>query len=157
NLYALMKLTLIVGLVLSTLFDLNGAAMLSRADWGAPEVEVTHASGKWTIAGKKQKVRLDEATFTVSVDAGPVKWAMAGSEPDDLVVKSRGKEFELRLADAAKIEIVKYDTGYQTGVKIRLGQFGKNKASTSVPEPDLELVLTLGLEGKAEDLVFNSV
>src|SRR5689334_15613418 len=124
-LYAPMKITLILGLFATTFNDcaLSAAEMLPRADWGAPEVSVTHASGKWTLAGKKQKVTLDETVLTVSVDAGPVKWTMAGSAPDDLLVKSQGEEFELRLADAGKTEIVKYDTGYQTGVKIRLGKF----------------------------------
>ena len=114
-------------------------------------MEVTHAGGKWTMTGKKQKVSLDERTLAISVQAGPVTWTMAGSQPDDLLVKSKAGEFELRLADAGKTEIVKYDTGYQTGVKIRLSQF-RSKAGS---ELDFQLVLTMGLEGKDEDLVFN--
>jgi hypothetical protein len=54
----------------------------------------------------------------------------------------------LRLADARKIDISKYDTGYKTGIKIRLEQF---------PRGDLALVLTACLEGKDEDLVCDAV
>jgi len=151
-----MRANRIVSLLLGAFLSsaASGAEPLSRAEWGAPEVEVTHAGGKWTMTGKKQKVTLDEATLAISVEAGPVKWAMAGSESDDLLVKSKGEESELRLSEAGKTEIVKYDTGYQTGVKIRLSQFRKKGTET---EFDLGLVLTMGLEGKAEDLVFSIV
>ena len=144
------RLCPVVSVFFLSLFG-SAAQTLPRAEWGAPEVSVTSANGKWTLAGRKQTVSLDEATLALAVAAGPVTWTMAVSEPDDLLVKAKGEEFNLRLADAGRIEIVKYDTGYQTGVKIRLDRF-KNKSGADL---DLALVLTLGLEGKAEDLVFN--
>jgi Family of unknown function (DUF5696) len=130
---------------------------LSRAEWGAPEVKVSHADGKWTIAGKKQTVVLDEKTLEMTVDAGPVKWGMAASQADDVLVKSGGEEFTLRLADAEKIDITPYDTGYKTGVKIRLERFRNNGQLHSGGELDLALVLTACLEGKEEDLVCDAV
>ena len=125
----------------------------SRAERGGPLVNVSHADGKWIVAGQKQTVTLDEATLAMTVNAGPVTWNFAPSEADDMVVKSHGEEFNLHLTDAGKIEIEKYDTGYQTGIKIRLGQFRDAGMLHSGPELDLGLVLTLGLEGKDEDLV----
>jgi uncharacterized protein DUF5696 len=83
------------------------------------------------------------------VDAGSTEWTMVPSAPKDMLVKSRGKESYLRLADAKKISIVPYDTGFRTGLKIILGNWMQGRRNL-----DLELVLTLGLEGKDEELVF---
>ena len=114
---------------------------------------MSHAGRIWTIAGRKQTVTLDESTLAMTVEAGPVTWNLAPSDTDDLVVKSQGEEFNLGLAAAGKTEIVKYDTGYQTGVKIRLERFRGNGMLHQGSELDLALVLTVGLEGKDEDLV----
>ncbi len=67
-----------------------------------------------------------------------------------MLVRSGGEEFPLRLADAKKIEIAPCDTGAKTGVKITLGQWRHKDA-----ELDLTLYLTVCLEGKDEDLVFD--
>lgn len=121
---------------------------LPRAEWGAPQVDVTQANGTWIIAGQKQKVVLNGSDLAMSVDAGPVNWKMSPSEPGDVVAKRNGEEFDLRLADAGKSRITRYDTGYKTGVKIRLAGFRHGDE-----ELDLALVLTVCLEGKDEDLI----
>src|SRR4051812_39560542 len=87
----------------------------SRAERAAPLVNVSHGGGKWTISGEKHKVTLTESTLAVRIDAGPVTWNLAASEPDDLLVKSKGEEFNLHLTDAETVSIVPYDTGYKTG------------------------------------------
>ena len=59
----------------------------------------------------------------------------------------------LRLTDAGKISVAPYDTGYKTGVKIRLEDFRHQGLLNQGRELDLALVLTVCLEGKDEELV----
>jgi hypothetical protein len=129
------------------------AEVLPREQWGAPEVTVSYKDGKWIIAGKKHKVILNASDLAMKVEAGPVNWAMAPSQKDDMLVKSKGEEFYLRLADAGRMDITPYDTGYKTGLKIRLEQFRSRGLLTKGLELDLALVLTVCLEGRAEELV----
>lgn len=128
---------------------------LPREQWGAPSVTVSHSGGKWIIAGRSQTVTIGESDLTLEVRAGPAVWKMVPSGPDDVLVKSRGELFSLRLASAGKVTIAPYDTGYKTGVKIALGQFRSNGLLYRGVELDLTLYLTVCLEGKAEDLVFD--
>ncbi len=130
------------------------AARPQPAAWGEPAVAVSHASGKWTIAGKKQVVTLDEKTLAVTVQAGPVTWKMVPSSKQDLLVRADDDEFRLRLADAGEIQIAPYRTGFKTGVKISLGGF-RNAGQRAPGSPlDLRLFLTMALEGGDEDLTF---
>lgn len=128
-----------------------------RDQWGAPAVTVSHVEGKWIVSGKKHKVILDESDFSMKVRAGPVTWSMAPSSQDDMLVKSRAEEFYLRLADAGKIEIMPYDTGYKTGVKIRLEQFRDGGLLNEGLDLDLALCLTICFKGKAEELICDAV
>ena len=41
----------------------------SPADTGAPQVTVSHSAGKWTLAGRKNTVELNESDFAVGVHA----------------------------------------------------------------------------------------
>jgi hypothetical protein len=133
------------------LFSSHVAAQkLPRDQWGAPPISVSHEGGKWIIAGKKNKVTLNEADLALTVKAGAAQWNMVPSAARDMLVKFRGEEFPLRLADAKEISIVSYDTGFRTGVKLNLSGW-KQKGS----ELDLKLFLTLGLEGRDEELVFD--
>jgi hypothetical protein len=77
---------------------------------------VSHGGGKWTIAGKKQTIILNESDLALAVRAGPDVWAMVPSGPHDMLAKARGEEFSLRLADANRLVIVPYDTGFKTGM-----------------------------------------
>src|SRR5258706_15700576 len=52
------------------------AQQLPREQWGAPAVDVSHANGKWIIAGKKNTVTIDEADLTLKVQAGASVWDM---------------------------------------------------------------------------------
>jgi hypothetical protein len=123
--------------------------LASRDEWGAPQVNVTHTAGKWVIAGKKHTVSLNEADLGLDVRAGAIQWTMVPSGTNDLCVRLGDKEIFVRLADAKKIEISRYETGYQVGVKIGLSDW-----STPAGGLELKLHLTLGLEGAAEELVF---
>src|ERR1041384_5442873 len=115
------------------------AQQLPREQWGAPAVAVSQANGKWTIAGKKNKVTLNATDLALSVQAGPATWAMVPSSGKDLRVKSRGEEFYLRLADAQKLSVTRYDTGFKTGVKISLGQWRHNGLLHPRGEVDLKV------------------
>ncbi len=124
-----------------------------RDQWGAPQVVVSHSSGAWVIAGRKNQVTLDESSLAMTVKAGSVSWMLGPSSANDVLVRSRGEDLFLRIADAAKVEIVPYDTGARTGVKVRLDRF-RDKSGSDL---DLALCLTVCLEGKDEELVCEAV
>jgi len=126
----------------------------SRADSVRKSVTVSREHGDWLIRGQKQTVTITESNLAVRVDAEGAKWSMAPSEPDDCVVRTGGKETKLRLAGAKRIEIVPYDTGFKRGVKVTLGDW-RRQDSTDKSAYDLVMYLTIGLEGKDEDLVFD--
>ena len=107
--------------------------------------------------GTCQTVVIDESTLAMSIVAGPASWSLAPSEAHDLLVKSQGEEFFLRLTGAEKIEFTPYDTGYKTGVRFRLERFRDAGLLHRGAELDLALVFTVCLEGKDEDLVCDVV
>jgi hypothetical protein len=119
---------------------------LSRADWGAPEIEVLHRNGTWLINGKKQQVVLKESDFALHVKTSTETWSMVPSAAGDMEVRANGKTQKLRLAAAGSKNIEYYDTGYKTGIQITLQDW---------PGLDLKLFLTICLEGDQEDLVFD--
>lgn len=127
------------------------AQPLTREQWGAPLVIVSHTNGQWTIAGQRHSAILTESNLALEVRAGTAVWNMAASGPNDLVVRSAGKELSLRLADAKQIETTPYDTGFKTGVKITLSDWRHDGAKL-----DLKLHLTVCLEGADEELVFDT-
>ena len=118
---------------------------LTREQWGAPEVRVSETNGKWTIAGKKNVITLNETDLAMKVQAAETVWQMVPSAANDLLVRSKGVDSSLRLADATKKTFTRYDTGFKSGVKIVL--YGWKSI-------DLTLVLTVVLEGREEELVF---
>lgn len=133
------------------------AQTLPRAEWGAPLVAISHSNGKWLIAGRKNKVALDEKDLSLSIQNGDAKWAMVPSATNDMLVKTGGAEFPLRLADAGTISIEPYDTGFKTGIKLTLSGWRHVVQPGDVPPPvGLTLYLTIALEGKDEDLVFDT-
>ena len=108
-----------------------GAQQFPRGEWGAPAVTVTHEARQWIVAGKRNKLRLNESDLALWIEAGTTEWKMAPSSPRDMLVKRSGQEFNLRLADAKKISIVPYDTGFKTGIKISFSQWQHGGASLS--------------------------
>jgi Family of unknown function (DUF5696) len=128
-----------------------------KEDWGAPLVNVSHTGNNWIITGQKHKVTFNDSDFSIKINAGSVSWSMASSEDNDMVVKSKGEEFSLKLTSAEKIDITKYDTGYKTGIKIRLEKFHNSGMLSKGLKVDLAVVLTICLEGDDEDLVYDAV
>src|SRR5712692_5645421 len=96
-------------------------AQSERPDRGLPPVAlVSHESGKWIIAGKKNIVTLSQADLAISVKAGDTTWRLRPSGHKDALVKSGGSEFFLRLADAGAITVEPHAPGYKSGVKLTL-------------------------------------
>ena len=129
----------------------------TRAQWGAPDVTVTHANGEWTIAGQKNKVVLNDSDLALNIDAQGVTWKMVPSQPDDILIKSHGELFHAALRSADHIDIAPYDTGFETGVKITLSGFHENGMLYKGQPLDLVLYLTICLENPNEDLVMTAV
>ena len=137
-----------------TLLILNAlsihAQQLSREQWGGVPVTVSHQNGNWIIAGKKQKVTLNEHSLAIDIETPAAKWSTLTSTPHDMLVKTGAEEFAIGLAQAEKIEIVPYDAGFKTGVKLSLSGWSHNSRNL-----DLKLFLTVCLEGRNEELVFD--
>src|SRR5580658_6683565 len=114
---------------------------ISRADRGMPAVTVAHTGGSWTIAGQHTTVILDARSLALHVQAGPAIWDMVPSAATDMRVKAGDEEFFVRLADAGKISIVPYDTGFKTGVKIALGQWPQPFSWKHLFQKKLDLTL----------------
>jgi hypothetical protein len=67
----------------------------------ACHAQVSHADGKWTIAGGPNRVELDESTLAVRVQAGSVEWNLLPSAADDMLVRAGDDEL---VAEATAIE-----------------------------------------------------
>ena len=124
----------------------------TREQWDAPSVTVSGQSGRWIIAGKKNKATLNESDLSISIDSGTERWNLVPSSAGDLIVRAGRRDFKLRLADARKKTIVPYDTGFKTGVKISLSDW---RASDGT-QIDAVLFLTIALEGPNEELTFDT-
>jgi Family of unknown function (DUF5696) len=140
---------LLITLVLS---PAQRAQQLSREQWGAMLTTVSHSGGKWIIAGKTNRVTLNETDLAIAIQSGSTHWAMMPSKSGDMLVQSKGEQLSLRLADARKISIVPYDAAFKMGVRIGLSGWQQRGAPL-----DLELFLTICLEGSNEEVVFDVV
>ncbi len=136
--------------VLLSLATVAASQQPSREQWGAMPVKVSHQGDSWIIAGKRTTVSLNQADLALNVLAGTAQWKMVGSSAGDIIVKSGGEEASLRLADAKQIAIVPYDAGFKTGIKVSLSGW-TNKGRNL----DLQVYLTVCLEGNNEEVVFD--
>jgi len=109
-------------------------------------VTVSHEGSKWLVKGKLNSFTLNEFDLALTIQTGPTQWQLMSSKLGDMIVRSKGQEFTWRIADAKKISIVPYDAGFKTGVKLVLSSWANNI--------DLDLFMTICLEGKSEELVF---
>jgi len=132
------------------------AAQDAPSDTGAPQVAVTHAAGKWTLAGRKNTVVLNEADLAVTVQSGPASWKMVPSADTDMLARQDGDEFRVRLADAGETRITPYQTGFKTGIKMVLDRFRNTGLKAPGSLLDVRLVLTMCLEGAEEELVWEA-
>jgi Family of unknown function (DUF5696) len=130
-------------------------ALMAAGQTTPSRVQVTREGTLFTVTGAHQRFTIDTRDLALSIRAGAVTWSArapaALATAADLVVRHRGSDAALRLADAGSVTAVPYDTGFKRGVKLTLSQW---KAGTDVL--DLTLVLTLALEGQDEDLAFDA-
>jgi hypothetical protein len=97
-------------------------------------------------------VDLNPATLQMTVRIGDRTWSTVASFAGDLVAEAAGKTYSLRLADAGRRQVSRYETGFKTGVRISLGDF--RQESTAVP---VRMDLFLCLEGPQEELACDVV
>jgi len=130
----------------------NNSQTLSREQWGAMPVTVAHEGKNWFVKGKLNSFTLNESDLSLSIQAGPAQWQLMSSKSGDMIARTKSEEISLRIADAKKISIVPYDTGFKTGVKLALSGW-----ASKGNEIDLDVFTTVCLEGKSEELVFEVV
>ncbi|MEN6334066.1 MAG: hypothetical protein ABFE01_07370, partial [Phycisphaerales bacterium] len=121
-------------------------------DYGSPAVQVSQEEGSWIIRGTRTRVDLNPATLQMTVRIGDRTWSTVASFAGDLVAEAAGKTYSLRLADAGRRQVSRYETGFKTGVRISLGDF--RQESTAVP---VRMDLFLCLEGPREELACDVV
>jgi len=119
-----------------------------QTEWGRPEITVKQDDNRWTIQGQKHIVSLDPQTLAIQVLDRNITWNLEGSRPGDLLVEHQGKKISLRFADAKHIEITSYQTGFMSGVKIRLSGYIHNDKPLNV-----HIQLFVCLQAPEEDLV----
>src|SRR4029078_8832734 len=103
-----LKAVVVVFLSLSPAFS----QQLAREQWGGMPVTVSHRGNEWIIAGKVNSIAVNQSNLGLTIKAGETTWTMKPSIVGDMLVNSNGKNVALRLADAKKIDIVPYDTGF---------------------------------------------
>ena len=128
------------------------AQQLPREEWGAAPVTVLHSGANWTINGKANRVTLNETSLALTIQSGTVRWNLMPSQPGDMLVRSEDRPLSLRLADAKTISIAPYDAAFKTGVKVALSRWQHDGRQL-----DLDLFLTICLEGSNEEVVFDVV
>jgi hypothetical protein len=124
------------------------AADVPQTDWGRPKVEIKQAGEQWVLQGQRLTVSIRSNDLAIQVKDQDTVWSMEGSTAGDLTVGLGGQTIALRLADAKKIEITPYETGFKIGVKIRLSEFIHQEKPVEVG-----LQMFLCLQGSDEDLV----
>lgn len=120
----------------------------TQTDWGRPKVEVKQDGDQWTLQGQRLSVSIRSNDLAMQVKEGNTVWPMEGSTAGDLTADAGGQSVALRLADAKKIEITPYETGFKTGVKIRLSEYVHQDKPV-----DIRLQLFVCLQGRDEDLI----
>jgi len=130
------------------MFLAASGALAGQDGGGAPKVQVLQKQDKWAINGLRNQVELDPLNLQMTVHTKSGTWSMIPSFQGDLVVENSGKRLALRLADAGKKEISPYQTGFKSGLKIALDNFTHEDENV-----DVQILLTVCLEGEAEELV----
>jgi hypothetical protein len=137
---------LLIGILLCR--DCVCSGKLAQLEWGDPKIEVKRDETKWIIQGERFTVVIDPNTLTMQINDKDISWNIEGSTQGDLTVEHDGRIVPLCLKDAKQIKIEPYETGFKTGIKIRLDNY--------VHEDELleiRLQLYICLQVPDEDLV----
>lgn len=119
-----------------------------QIEWGKPKVRVLQSGSQWTIQGKRLTVIFSSDTFAIQVKDKNVIWNLEESGKGDLIVERKGQKIPLRLGDAKNIDITPYETGFKSGLKIKLTDY-----SFQDTQLDLALTLFVCLQTPDEDLI----
>ena len=130
---------------------IGAAQSLPRSEWGGSTVTVTNAAGRWHIRGARTRVTLDPTTFAIEIDRESTHWSTVASSAGDLLVRRNGVDVPLRASSPGQMDVEEYDAGFKKGVRVALSKWHDRDGSAL----DLEIFLTLALEGKDEDLTFD--
>ncbi|MBN1418746.1 MAG: hypothetical protein JXP34_08210 [Planctomycetes bacterium] len=128
-------------------------AQTAGMDWGQPKVTVSAAGDVWTIAGLKNTLKLNAADLSVTIVSEDVTWNLVPSQADDVVAGLPGAgECNLKLTQAGKKSAMPYETGFMSGVAIKLSGF--RHADRAL---DLTIQLFVCMEANSEDIIFDIV
>ncbi len=131
------------------LFFLNAAETnIPQTDWAGAKIKIQQDANQWILQGQRLTVSFRTTDFAIQVKDRQVQWSLEGSTAGDLAVGRLKEAISLRLADAKKIEITPYHTGFKSGIKIQLGEYLHKDQPV-----DVRLQLFLCLQGPQEDLV----
>ena len=117
----------------------------------AAEVTVQEQAGLWRITGQNVNVTIDTARLQVTFQNHSVRWQLAPSDQNDLVLQIGEQRLPASLAAARTKVITPYSTGFSSGVKIELSRF-----ATAQPA-DVTVQLFITLETSRNDVVFQIV
>ena len=140
---ACFKLFLLVVLLVACLGARSNAQQVPRDQWGGMLVSVSQYDGNWIIAGKQHKVTLNPRNLALAIETRSAKWSTVASSGHDMNIKTGNEDFLTGLSEARQKEIVPYDAGFKTGVKISLSDWPSRET-----KPDLKIFLTVCLEGR---------
>ena len=124
------------------------AAGATNAATSSPQVRFETNDGVWKILGRKHRLEVNPTNLACRVDTPTTAWQLEGSREGDLQIRFGDKTISLSLAAAGRRVISPYDNGFESGLKIELGDF---RAETN--QLDLSLQLFLCFEGSDEDVV----
>jgi hypothetical protein len=144
------KLFVAAALLVGFLGICGNAQQVARDQWGGMPVTVSHENGKWIIAGKKHRLSINDRSLAINIETGTANWSTVASSPHDMLLNTKGEQYTTGLAQARTMRIAPYDAGFKTGVKISLSDWYRNSSRL-----DLKLYLTVCLEGRDEDVVFD--
>ncbi len=120
----------------------------AQSEWGNPKVSITQDETEWVIRGERLTVTVDSKTLAMHVRDGNISWDTEGSTKGDLTVERNGRNIALRLADAQRVGIEAYKTGFKSGIMVLLSGYTHEDQQV-----DISLQLSVCLQAPDEDLV----
>ena len=139
-------LSLLVCLILSQVCV--SSEKLSQLEWGNPNVTVKQDAAQWILHGERLTVVIDSNSLAIQVKDKDISWNTEGSKQGDLTIEHNGRNIPLCLKDAKQIKIESYETGFMSGIKIRLSDYVHQDKPLGV-----NLQLNICLQTPNEDLV----
>ena len=116
------------------------------------DVTVKHDGSSWVVSADRCSLTLDEQTLGVTIQWAGTSWRMEPSGEKDCHVQIGDSTAWVSLRDARTRNVEEYETGYQRGVKVTLGDFTSDERSL-----DITLSLFICIEMPSEELTFTVI